>query len=157
MVIETKKLNFNDIKAWSNIDGFPAISFLSVYAAAGLIDAIQKYVDENPGTGVVAVQQIFCNFYTFQKIRNLIKDSWERYNIKLSGDNKVEWISGKSHDRLNYARTLNKKITVAITYDAANYACGVDDTLEDDVIIFTDGKDEEIHEDSGTEEELQVN
>lgn len=150
MIIETKKLNFTDLRKWTGKDGLPILSFLSVYQAAGLLEPIQKYVEESEDKSIIAMQQLFCNFYTFQKIRNLIKESWSRHYLTIKGDNKVEWIEGKRHDVLSYDRTLSKKIQTAITMDAANYACGIDDTLDDDVIIFTNGEEDEVADEVNT-------
>lgn len=132
------KVDFKDLEGIPQGEKLPILSFLGFFKRIGLVDlAIQKGLQE-----VCSLQQIFCNFSTFQKIRNLIKFNWEHYYLDILSNNKVVWKEEKTREKLNYSRTLSKKIKKAISLDFANYSLSIKDELEDGEILFTNGEAE---------------
>lgn len=138
-IIFQTTVDVENLKQWFRNDdkGLPVHSYLSLYEACGIIEAVQKYVDEHPGFEPVCFDNIQCNAYTNAVLKNFIKEQWQSYSLKLTGDDQVEWDETKYAKGIrHYKKNLSKKIEAALSLDFANYCPGWDDDLQDNVIVF---------------------
>lgn len=140
-IISKKKLDFVNLQAYraSDSKAFPVLCFPNFYAACGILSDIEKYTQET-GEQVCPIQQILCNFNTLKRIQHFIKNNWATFNVDIKGDNKVVWTKG-SRAQHRKAKKLSDVVESAVQFDFANYCPGLDDELEDDILIFTDGKE----------------
>ena len=59
------------------------------------------------------------------------------HNICLKNDSQIEWKYGESRrDRLKHPKSISKSIDTSILVDVLNYGPGVDEDLEDNVLVF---------------------
>lgn len=133
-------LNFDTLESWRDpdLDDIPICSLLALYRAAGLVDDLKDYAAANPGTQFCGLDNLACNFYTLQHMRNFITDNWRKFSLKLTGDRMIEWdthryAKGVTHHPFN----LKTKVKNSINLDFANFCPGVDDELPDDIIVFS--------------------
>ena len=152
VAIDRKKLDKDALDAWRTPEkGFPILSFLHVYEACGISDLIREYLKthEESKERITAFDNLSCNYFTLQWLRNLIEDNWCSYSIKITDDRKLEWdthryAAGEKHRR--YAKPSTKKIVRSIALDFANFAPQVDDDMEDYVLQFGVPADVELDE-----------
>lgn len=135
------KFNFDDIDKWrrnsdKEDEDFPVCSFLSFYEACGLEEYFKKY-NEETGKQIIAFDNLFCNFYTLQAIKNYIKKQWQIYSLDIDGDLHVFWRKDDTYGKSkHYPRKLKNRVEKSITFDFANFCPGEDDELEDYEIVF---------------------
>lgn len=132
------KLDFDELADWRNAenDDIPICSCFSLYEASGLKGAIQKYCEENKAQ-IVAADNLVCNFYTLQRIKNFITENWQTYSIDIKEDNKVFWDTKRwNKNQKHYAKTLRAKVRNSVNADFVNFCPGIDDELEDNLIVF---------------------
>ena len=137
--IKKVKLNFDELEAWTDPtqDDIPVCSFIAVYKASGLMKAIENYVKKNPGFQVCALDNIFANFYTIKRLKNLIEDNWKSRELMIDGDNHVYWDTSRyPKGATHYPKKPKAIVRNCINIDFANYCPGLDDDLEDDVLVF---------------------
>lgn len=133
------ELDFDAIRQWrkTGADDLPACSVLSFYEAAGVTQIIRDYL-EGADTQVTALDNLSCNFYTLQRIKNFINDIWSRYSLTISEDNKVEWDTHRYTKGVAHKpREPKARIRNSINYDFINYCPSVNDDLPDNVIVIT--------------------
>lgn len=138
-IIKKIELDFDALSNWRDPEGdnFPVLSCLSFYRACGLLKEVEQYCEKNDKSQVCAADNILCNFYTHQRIRRFIKESWEHHNICLKNDSQIEWKYGESRrNRLKHPKSISKSIDTSILVDVLNYGPGVDEDLEDNVLVF---------------------
>lgn len=109
-------------------------SFLHVYEACGLVDIIKNNIEKDQQ--LVPFDNILCNFYTLQRLKEFIKDNWACYSLTIKEDNKIIWSSEKYKQQKHYKRKLAKRVIASLNLDTANYCPGVDDDMEDNEIKF---------------------
>lgn len=133
-------VDFDKIEKYLDENGMPLLSMVRFYSLSGIEEAIKKY-----GKPISPIDNLYANFGTVQRIRNIIKDNWEHYNITIKENCHPQWKEGKGHKRRSRAYKLNSKILNSINYDFGEYAPYIDDDLEDGVISFRipDGEDKE--------------
>lgn len=142
VAVDRKTLDKDALDAWRTPEkGFPILSFLHVYEACGISDLIRAYVaaHEESKDKITAFDNLSCNYFTLQWLRNMIEDNWCSYSVKITDDRTLSWdthryAAGEKHRRYNKPST--KKIERSIALDFANFAPQVDDDLEDYVLEF---------------------
>ena len=132
-------LNFEELEAWRNTeaDDIPICSFLSLYKACGLEPILEKYFEENNQKQIVALDNLACNFNTLNRCKQLIEDNWACYSINIEKDNSVFWDTKKwGKNEKHYAKKLSAKIQHSLNLDCIQYCPGIDEELENNVIVF---------------------
>ena len=133
-------LDFDAISAWRNTknDDIPACSFLSVYEASGLEPYFKEYCEsKGEGFQLVAINNILCNFYTLQRLKRFIEEIWQVYSLTIDGDGQVHWDTSKwAKGRKHYAKKMKAIVRNSVFTDFANFCPGIDDDLEDNVLVF---------------------
>lgn len=139
------KIDFEKLDNWRSEKDLPVCGFLSLYEALGLTPHIKEYADGQGGVKIAPLNNILCNFYTIQHLRNYIKGNWEIYSLDIDGDNHVFWDESGSYKawQKHYKKRLKKRIESCLNYDFNNYCPGLDEDLEDDVIVFRIYEEEE--------------
>ena len=148
-IIATVKLDFSKLEEGrkTDADDIPICSLLSLYTACGIQDYIKDYCKD--GEKVTALDNLACNFVTLQKLKTFIESNWMEYSLDIDGDNHVFWDTSKyQKNERHYAKKLKAKIQYSINQDFMNFCPGVDEDIEDDVIVFrvfykTEKKDED--------------
>lgn len=132
------QINWGDLDKWikPNSDDLPVYSFLSIYEACGLQPIFQKYYDENNNKQIIAADNLMCNFYTLQAMKNYIERNWQVYSLDINGDNHVFWKKSKYGKTQHYPKTLSKKIKACLAADFGNFCPGLDDELPDNTLVF---------------------
>lgn len=152
-IIFQTTIDIEKLKTWLHDDDkkLPVYSYLSLYEACGIVDAIKAYVVDHPDFQPVCFDNIQCNAYTGAVLKNFLKEQWQCYSLKLNGDNQVEW-NTKTYPAgvRHYKRSLPKKVESSLTLDYGNYCPGWDDDLEDNVLVFKVWNKKEL-DDSGAE------
>ncbi len=119
------------------VTGLPVRGCISLYEASGLIPMIQKYSEEHDGAQITPYDNLLCNFATLQRIKTFLEDQWGYYSINIDKDNHVFWDTKKyPAGTKHYKKSLTNKVKTCVVLDFTNYCCGLDDDLEDDVIVF---------------------
>lgn len=133
------KINFDEVDNWRKpgSDDLPVYSFLSFYSAIGLDPYIKEYCESEEGRQIVALDNILCNFNTLKRIKEYVQKQWKIYSLDINSDYNVVWDEsiykkGEKH----YAKRLKKKIEKCLALDLSQYCPGLDDELEDDVVVF---------------------
>lgn len=132
-------LDFDAISQWrkTEADDLPPCSMMSFYEACGVMQLIRDYVAENKGKQVTGLDNLRCNFYTMQRIKNFITDIWRRYSLTILEDNKVAWDTHKYAKGIAHRpKELKARVRNSVNYDFMNYCPKVDDDLPDNVIVF---------------------
>lgn len=124
-------VDFNAFENYRDENGMPLLSMVRFYSLSGIEDAVRKY-----GKAISPIDNLYANFGTVQRIREIIKDGWSHFNITIKEDCHPKWKAGKSHERRKSAYKLNSKISNSINYDFGEYTPNIDDSLEDGVISF---------------------
>ena len=138
-ILEKITLDFDKLAEWrqEDKDDIPICSVLSLYKASGITDAIQSYRIAHFDEPVFPIVNLCCNFYTLQRIRNFVTNNWQIYSLDIAADEEVKWdtrkwAKGESH----YPKKLKAKIRNSINMDFANFCPGLDDNLEDNILVF---------------------
>ena len=133
--IATVELDFDKLSKWrgQTEDHFPVNSFLSLYEACGLKEKIQQIAEEKP---IVAADNLVCNFYTLQRLKNFIKDQWEIYSMDVVDNNKVIWKGDQWGQDPHYHKSLSSRVKNSVNLDFVNFCPGLDDDLEDNILIL---------------------
>lgn len=123
---------------WTDDNGesFPLLCCLNFYEASGLIPHIESHVASNPGFQVVPLDNIQANINTIEKIRSLIEHNWKIYKLDIDADRHVIWRDPEDKEPYSYERDMTATAEASVKSDFVNYCPGVDDELEDDVIVF---------------------
>lgn len=133
------EIDFDQLSAWRNseCDDLPICSFLSVYKACGLEPYFEAQFEKNGNKQMVALDNLQCNFYTLQKLKNFVKENWQTFSLFLKADNSVEWDDRKwPKNTKHYAKNLSKRIQASLFMDFSNYCPGVDEDLPDNVLVY---------------------
>ena len=155
--LATIKLDFDSLsKHWwidDNGESFPILCCLNLYEACGLIPHIEKYAKEKEGWQVVPLDNLQCNINTLEKIRSLIEHNWKIYKLDIDSDRHIIW---KDNDKkpYNYERDMTATAAASVKSDFINYCPGMDDELEDDIIVFRIWEKEEEKGDESQNEEV---
>lgn len=153
--IKKIKLNFDKLEEWTDPtqDDIPICSFIGLYKACGLMKHIEKYVKDHPDFKVCALDNILGNFYTIKHLKNFIEENWKTRELTIDKDNHVYWDTSKyPKGATHYSKKPKAIVRNCINTDFANYCPGLDDDLEDDVLVFRvylpdeEEKEEEKHE-----------
>ena len=66
------KVDFDKLDKWvkPGSDDLPVYSFLSLYEACGLEPYIKQYSETHNNAQIVAADNLLCNFYTLQHLKN---------------------------------------------------------------------------------------
>lgn len=124
-------IDFDALENYRDENGMPLLSMIRFYSLSGIEDAVRKY-----GKPISPIDNLYANFGTIQRIKEIIKDGWSHFNITIKEDCHPEWKTGKSHERRKSAYKLNSKISNSINYDFGEYTPNIDDSLEDGIISF---------------------
>ena len=124
-------IDFDALENYRDENGMPLLSMVRFYSLSGIEDAVKKY-----GKPISPIDNLYVNFGTVQRIKEIIKDGWSHFNITIKEDCHPEWKAGKSHERRKSAYKLNSKISNSINYDFGEYTPNIDDSLEDGIISF---------------------
>lgn len=122
-------IDFDALESYRDENGMPLLSMVRFYSLSGIEDEVRKY-----GKPVSPIDNLYANFGTIQRIKEIIKDNWSHFNITIRENYHPEWKAGKSHERRKSAYKLNSKIRNSINYDFGEYAPNIDDSLEDGII-----------------------
>lgn len=154
------ELDFDKMDEWRREgDEIPVCSFLSIYAACGIEAAIREYCIAHNIKNVSAIDNLSCNFYTLQRMKNFITKRWQLFPINIAGDSKVIWDKkrGATKERFKKPRNdLPKKILASISLDFAQFCPFVDDEMEDNILKFSVFEEREFVRDENTGDELEV-
>lgn len=137
--IKKIKLDFDQLSEWTDPtqDDIPICSFIGFYKACGITAQVEKYVKKNPEFKVCAVDNILCNFYTMKHIKNFIQNNWEIHELSIDDNNHPFWNTSRyPKGATHYPKKVRALIRNSINTDFANYCPGLDDELEDDVLVF---------------------
>lgn len=124
-------IDFDALENYRDENGMPLLSMIRFYSLSGIEDAVRKY-----GKPISPIDNLYANFGTIQRVKEIIKDGWSHFNITIKEDCHPEWKAGKSHERRKSAYKLNSKISNSINYDFGEYTPNIDDSLEDGIISF---------------------
>lgn len=124
-------IDFDSLENYKDENGMPLLGMIRFYMLSGIADAVKEY-----GSPISPIDNLYANFWTVQRIHDIIKDNWSHYNIAIKEDCHPEWKAGKSHDRRSRAYKINSKILNSINYDFGEYAPNIDDELDDGIIAF---------------------
>lgn len=131
------KINLAELEDWrdNEKDGLPIRGFVSFYKATGITDAVVSAI-ANEGVDIVPYDNIVCNFFTLQAIKNFIKNQWKIYSIDIDQDNHVFWKDDQFKKEKHYAKNISQKVNASLITDFANYCPGTDEDLEDYEIVI---------------------
>ena len=132
-------LDFDALEEWrrEGDNGLPIYSMLSFYEACGMQQKVKEYYDEHGKDQFAPLDVIVCNFYTLQRIKNLITDHWELYSMVIVENNKVEWDTRKwAANTKHYRRKLRPRVRNSLNFDFANFCPSIDDDLPDNTLVF---------------------
>lgn len=124
-------IDFDALESYRDENGMPLLSMVRFYSLSGIEDAVREY-----GKPISPIDNLYANFGTIQRIKEIIKDNWSHFNITIRENHHPEWKAGKNHERRKSAYKLNSKIRNSINYDFGEYAPNIDDSLEDGIISF---------------------
>lgn len=124
-------VDFDALENYRDANGMPLLSMVRFYSLSGIENAVREY-----GKPISPIDNLYANFGTVQRIKEIIKDNWSHFNITIKEDFHPEWKAGKSHERRKSAYKLNSKISNSINYDFGEYTPNIDDSLEDGIISF---------------------
>lgn len=154
--IQLFKVNLEELENWrdNTPEGLPICGFISFYRAIG-IEAKVKEIKELENRDIVPFDNILCNYFTLQAIKNFIKRQWKIYSIDIDQDNHVFWKNDQyGHDK-HYEKNLPSKVDASLTIDFAHYCPGEDDELEDyELVIRLFDKTEEESEENEENQEV---
>ena len=78
-----------------------------------------------------------CNFNTLQRIKAFIEQNWMEYSLDIDKDNHVFWDTRKyEKNERHYAKKLNSRVQNSVNQDFLNFCPGLDDDLDDDILVF---------------------
>ena len=124
-------INFDALMSYRDENGMPLLSMVRFYSLSGIEDEVRKY-----GKPISPIDNLYVNFGTIQRVKQIIKDNWSHFNITIKEDCHPEWKAGKSHERRERAYKLNSKVNNSINYDFGEYTPNIDDSLDDGIISF---------------------
>lgn len=124
-------IDFDALTNYRDENGMPLLSMVRFYSLSGIEDEVRKY-----GKPISPIDNLYVNFGTIQRVKQIIKDNWSHFNITIKEDCHPEWKVGKSHERRERAYKLNSKVSNSINYDFGEYAPNIDDSLDDGIISF---------------------
>ena len=133
------KIDFKALEKWKDAerDDFPVASFISLYRALGIEDALESYVKEHPDFQVIPVINIVCNLNTHKRLKNFIEKNWQVYSIDIDRDFHVFWDTSKyPKGTKHYPRKMKALARNAVALDFSQYAPGIDNDMKDDEIVF---------------------
>ena len=137
-VIAKVDLDFESLDEWrkEEADDIPICSLISFYKACGITKYIEEY-KEKEGKSIVSLDNLACNFKTLQRIKDLIETNWSEYSLDIDKDNHVFWDTRTyEKNERHYAKKLNSRVQNSINQDFLNFCPGVDDELEDNILVF---------------------
>lgn len=140
----TYKLDFEKLRAWRSPDDkeLPILGFIDFYRACGVLDEITPIMKEK-GRQICPVEIFFCAPETLIKIRNLIHDTWAKFNIEYK-DGKIQWVPGQLHTQRKRGKKLKAIVRDTLHYEQRQYCPNIDSNIEQDVLIcqIVDPEDE---------------
>ena len=130
------KLDFDALRAWRSPDAnaFPILGWIDVYRASGLLDEVGPFMQAR-GQKICPLEHFFCTFETMQKLHNLIHESWEKFNIEITGDNLVSWKAGQPHEMRKHPKKIKAIVRNSLHHDERELCPMLDDSIEQDTII----------------------
>ncbi len=134
------KLDPNKLFEYKWDDSFPITSCLKLYEVSGIYQAIKDFYGDS-NINVAPVEVLSCNFYTLQWIKRFIEDNWKHYNISIDADEHIIW---KSRNKAwhKHENKLSSVVERSVLNDYTQYCPGLDDELDDLVIVFKDKEEE---------------
>lgn len=157
-------LNFDQLETWTSADEdkIPICSFLSLYEASGMTQAIEQFTQsDSPLVAllqegkIVSLDNLACNFYTMQRMRNLIVDNWSCYGLNIDKDEHIFWDPSKWYPhKKHYKKQVTANIRNSINTDFANFCPRIDDELPDNVLAFRVYEKKEIEENTSDAETI---
>lgn len=138
--LATIKLDFDALADywWTDDNGesFPILCCLNLYEACGLLPYIEAHAADHPGFQVVPLDNIQANVNTIEKIRSIIEHSWKIYKLDIDSDRHIIWRDPSDKKPYNYERDMTATAAASVKSDFLNYCPGMDDELEDDILVF---------------------
>ena len=130
-------------------DNIPLCSFLHIYEFLGLLPLIESYRKMFPDYQLCPITDLHCNFYTLQFLKRVINSNWGSYDLKVEEDGKVVWDTKKyPKGKKHYEKKLRAEVRNSVNFDFANYCPGIDDELDDYVLVYSiETPDQEIKKD----------
>ena len=130
--------DFSLLEAWrkDNVDKFPILSLLHVYEAVGLADEVRAIRKEIPDFQLCPIEHLFCNFDTLEKIRKLIRDNWEHFNLQMDSEGNISWIPNQPHDPRKFGRKMKARVRDSVLFDQNNFCPNLDPAVDDDTLVF---------------------
>lgn len=133
------KIDFKKLEKWRDpdLDDIPVASFIGLYKALGIEDALVEYVKDHPDFQVAPLDNIVCNLETHKRLKRFIEENWQVYSIEIDRDCHVFWDTSKyPKGKKHYPRKMKALARNAVFLDFQNYAPGLDNNLEDNEIVF---------------------
>lgn len=90
-------LDFDVLEKHKDENGLPLLGMVGLYSVIGVADAIKEY-----GKPICPIDNLYANFGTVQRIRELIKSNWEHYNVTIEKDFAPGWKPNKGHHKRNF-------------------------------------------------------
>lgn len=131
----TYKLDFEKLREWRNADDtqFPILGFIDFYRACGALDEIGPIMVER-GQQICPVEIFFCTSETLVKIRNLIYETWEKFNIEFK-DGKIQWVPNQPHTMRKRGRKIKAIVRDTLRWEQGELCPNVDNNIDQDVLI----------------------
>lgn len=123
----------------SDNDDLPICSFMKVYDQIGMYKFIEQYYqDNNLEKGTFSyVDNVFANPNTIMKIRKLVVDNWETYDINIDRDQHVFWKPNSNYGKdQHYHKKLSKLARGAVDRDFLDCCPGADPTIPENTIVL---------------------
>lgn len=153
-IIYKTKVDTDELGKWRDPerDDIPPTSFIAIYKALGIVDAITEYKKDHPDLEVVPVLNVQCNTLTHSVLKKFLENIWAIYSLDIDADNHVfwdtsKWAKGKKH----YAKKLKTRIAASLYDDFKNYCPGINDELGVGEIAFVVPQPEEKKVDAPVE------
>lgn len=157
----TYKLDFKKLRDWrsNNDNKFPILGWIDFYRACGVLDEITPIMKEK-NRQICPMEIMFCNYNTAHKIRELILESWEKFNIEIIGDNDIRWIPNSIHDQRKRGKKVKAIVKHSLWLDERNFHPMFDGDLENDILVcqILDPEDvAKLEEEAKKEEDQELN
>ena len=134
-IIFKTKIDFKALEKYRDHDkdDLPIIGFISLYRAIGLLDAAQKYKEnEDPDffIDITNKSNIACNLATQKLLKSFIENNWSIYSIDIDANEHVFWDTTKfPKGKKHYKKKLKAVVRNAVKLDYLKHCPGLDDSL----------------------------
>ena len=74
-------IDFDALENYRDENGMPLLGMVRFYSLSGIEDAVRKY-----GKPISPIDNLYANFGTIQRVKEIIKDNWSHFNITIKED-----------------------------------------------------------------------